>query len=39
MKFVFVGYVSFNCQIQDMSDMIEAGKVPVFLQEFYADKY
>ena len=31
MKLVLVRYVSFTCQIWDISDMIEAWKVFVFL--------
>ena len=33
-KFVLVGQVRFTCQIQDMSDMIEAWKVPYSYKNF-----
>ena len=34
MKFALVGYVRFTCQIQDMSDMTEAWKVPYSHKNF-----
>ena len=34
MKLVLVGYVWFTCQIQVMSDMIEAWKVPYYHKSF-----